>query len=85
MTINELERYDSVMATVQRISNKDGDNNAYLTIDELTDAYPIVMLHNYAGYVGEKVLVTIKRISPDKGYIKVFLDSFISSDNYFAA
>lgn len=75
MIISDISLKDSVIATVLGTA-KDG---VYLSIDNLQDETPIVKLYDYFGKKGDKVLVTIAKISEDKMYIKTRLDSFIAS------
>ena len=79
MYINELEIKDSVTATVIKTTK---DNGAFLSIDCLKDEHsPIVYLYDYIGRKGDKVLVSIAKISDDKTHIKTRLDSYIGSND----
>ncbi len=74
MLINEINKSDTLIATIIGTSR----NAAYLKINELENATPIVKLHDFDGYVGDKLLVTVGKISEDKKYIKVYLDSYLN-------
>ena len=79
MYINELEIKDSVTATVIKTTT---DNGAFLSIDCLKDeCSPVVYLYDYIGRKGDKVLVSIAKISDDKTHIKTRLDSYIGSND----
>lgn len=56
MSINEIERMDTVVATVTKSTLGGG---AYLRIDELNDAVPIVRLYDSAVCDGDKLLVSV--------------------------
>ena len=81
MSINEIERMDTVIATVTKSTLGGG---AYLKIDELDDAVPTVRLYDTAVCDGDKLLVSVRKISDDRCYIKTTLDSIIST-NYAVA
>ena len=76
MKINEISRFDAVNATVVNTTKEHG---VYLTIDELEDN-PTVKLYD-VGTVnpGDKLLVSISKISEDLKFIKVKLDAFIQT------
>lgn len=80
MSIYEIERMDTVFATV----TKSTLGGAYLKIDELDDAIPTVRLYDTAVCDGDKLLVSVRKISDDRCYIKTTLDSIIST-NYAVA
>lgn len=77
MSINEIERMDTIIATVTKSTLGGG---AYLKIDELDDAVPTVRLYDTAVCDGDKLLVSVRKISDDRCYIKTILDSIISTD-----
>ena len=74
MLINEINKFDTLMATVIRTSR----DSAYLKINELENAEPIVILHDFDGYKGDNLLVSVGKISADQKYIKVYLDSYLN-------
>lgn len=75
MKMLEIERMDVLEATVTS-TVRDG---AYLRLDGLeldaNEAPPIVRLYDWSGRVGDKLLVSVNKISKDLGYIRVRLDS----------
>lgn len=74
MLINDIQRMDSVVATVSKAFM----GGALLNIDELDDAVPKVKLYDSAVCNGDKLLVSIRKVSDDRSCIKTALDSIIS-------
>ena len=81
MSINDIERMDTLMATVTKSMLSGG---AYLKIDGLDDAEPTVRLYDGIVCDGDKVLVSVQKISDDRYYIKTTLDSILRT-NYIVA
>lgn len=75
MRIHEIEKMDVLEATVTGTA-RDG---AYLSLDALevdeNIPPPIVRLYDWGGRVGDKLLISVNKISQDLGYIRVRLDS----------
>ncbi len=85
MKISELERNDSVNAVVERLNK----GTAYLSlknVDDFETEHPLVLLHDVNRMsVGEELMVTITKISEDRGYIRTELDSVVRSYDMIAA
>ena len=75
MSINDIQKMDTVVATVTKSFMGGG---ALLRIDELDDANPKVKLYDSAVCNGDKLLVSIRKVSDDRTCIKTPLDSIIS-------
>lgn len=82
MRINEIEKMDTVVAIVTKTTR---NNGTYLKIEELEDANPIVKLFDWVGHEGDRLLVSIRKISEDRGYIKTTLDSIVNARGPVAA
>lgn len=73
--MQEIERMDVLEATVTGT----GKSCTYLSLDNLevadNEVPPMVRLYDWGGKVGDKLLVSVAKISDDLGYIRVRLDS----------
>ena len=76
MSKNELNRFDTVKATVYARAKNDG---YYLKIEDLEEDV-IAMVYNCNLLLGWEVIVSITKISENKNYILTELDS-VSSKN----
>ena len=73
--MQEIERMDVLEATV----TGSGKACTYLSLDNLevadNEVLPVVRLYDWGGKVGDKLLVSVAKISDDFGYGRVRLDS----------
>jgi len=73
--MQEIERMDVLEATV----TGSGKACTYLSLDKLevadNEVLPVVRLYDWGGKVGDKLLVSVAKISDDFGYVRVRLDS----------
>ena len=81
MNVHDLNRNDSIVCQVKG-HNREG---CFLSIIGL-DEKPIVRIFDLCLPTGSVVLASIRKMSTDRRYLKVSLDSIIySNDNDFAA
>jgi hypothetical protein len=80
-TINTFNRFDSIKCKVIGRSQK----GCFLEIEGI-DERPIVRLYDHFMPIGSVILASIRKISEDRQYFKVSLDSvFHTGYNEFAA
>jgi hypothetical protein len=80
MSVQDLARKDSIVCRVIRRDQ----NGCFLSIIGV-DESPIVWLFDVDMQIGSVVLASIRKISEDRKYIKVCLDSALYSDDQILA
>lgn len=80
MLINDLNKFDTVRATVECACKNGG---LYLKIDGL-EGNPIVKSYNCFVKAQEHVLASIQKIDAENNYIRVGIDSVLYADAYAA-